>query len=400
MKKLAFLFLCVFPFMLYAQNKTDKRPADNTFDLVTWNLDWFGTAGVGPENDEEQVLQVMQTLEELHADVYVLEEVANSAYFENMLGFMEDYEGLCSPAVSGGRDGGNAQKVCFVFNRHTVKPKGLKPLLAGTPKIEDYPESFDRFWASGRYPALFSCEVEIAGQKQELKIVGIHARANRNTQSRAVYDMRKMDVQVLKDSLDKYYGNDPVILAGDFNDDVDESVVEGETRSTYWPFLNDPRHWELVTKPLSEEGRHSFIGYKNIIDHIAISDELFSHLVPGTVAVYALKNGEERFKKEVSDHLPVLCSFSFSPDVIGKKEVLEFPNRFHSDFKLSLPKALLANLKIKNEKQQILLDITGNEEELHRHLNETIALLEEGQYIIQIFIGNTAFSYKIVKMSQ
>jgi hypothetical protein len=44
--------------------------------------------------------------------------------------------------------------------------------------------------------------VTIDGNKQQINIIDLHARANTSGDAQGKYDMRKFDVEVLKDTLD------------------------------------------------------------------------------------------------------------------------------------------------------------------------------------------------------
>jgi hypothetical protein len=54
--------------------------------------------------------------------------------------------------------------------------------------------------------------VTIDGNKQQINIIDLHARANTSGDAQGKYDMRKFDVEVLKDTLDAQYPNANLIL--------------------------------------------------------------------------------------------------------------------------------------------------------------------------------------------
>jgi hypothetical protein len=63
---------------------------------------------------------------------------------------------------------------------------------------------------------------------------------NTSGDAQGKYDMRKFDVQVLKDTLDAQYSTANLILLGDYNDDVDFTVSSVPTTvSTYEAYVND-----------------------------------------------------------------------------------------------------------------------------------------------------------------
>lgn len=384
-------------------NARPINPAE-TFDLVTWNVEWFGSPAFGPADDSLQYYNVRNTLVELDADVYVLEEVVDLNYFSTLVSFMGGYSGGCSPAVSGGGEPDQAQRVCFIFKDETVKLKSLKPLLTGTQPIAGYPDTFERFWASGRLPALMECEVSINGVTRNLHIVGIHARANRQdaAEREMVYQMRKIDVGVLKDTLDTYYPDASIIVAGDFNDDVDESVVTGIKESSYKVFVDDKAQWQIPTAALSALGQKSYIGYDNVIDHVMISNELVASLGSDGSQLQLPFINIADYPNTTSDHLPVLTRFNLLEEVEGPlsmpvDSVIVYPNPTYGPIKLGISRNQKIAAHMLNMTGQEILDIKGMTDVVEDKLSKKLSKSAEGIYILRLSIGNQIKTYKIVK---
>ena len=376
-----------------------------TFDLAAWNLEWFGSETNGPVDDEKQFENASKVLNEMDADVYVLEEITNITAFERLVGSLEGYSGDCSPAVSGGGEPTNAQRICFIYKRETISLVELRPLLGGTPQIVDYPDTFERFWASGRLPALFVCDADIDGVTRRIHIIGIHARANRNgsaEERKLVYDMRKKDIEVLKDSLDQHFSLAAIIMAGDFNDDVDETVVTGLTESTYAPFINDPSHWKALSKELSDMGYKSYIGYDNVIDHVLISNELFSSAIEMGTELQLPFIDIDDYPENTSDHLPILSRFMLK-SIITANEFLEldsviiYPNPTQGNLKIDIGNENRAEVKLLNIKGQLLEMVEGNQKLIERKISKKLTNEPSGIYILKLLIGNAIKTYKIVK---
>ncbi|WP_304233864.1 DUF5689 domain-containing protein [Jiulongibacter sediminis] len=400
-------------YQLYPRNTDDiesisEIPSDPlniskeyTFDLATWNLEWFGSPSNGPQDDELQLQNAIKVMQEIDADVYVLEEITDLNKFSSLVSFLGDYSGECSPAVSGGGEPDQAQRVCFVYKNKTVSRLDLKPLLRNVPPISGYPDTFERFWASGRLPALFECEVDIDGVKRRLYIIGVHARANRSGDEKdLVYDMRKIDIQVLKDSLDQYYSQASVIMAGDYNDDVDETVVSGKSASTYKPFVDDRGQWKVLTGELSKAGHKSYIGYDDVIDHITISDELFNDYIQDGTALQLPFVEIEEYPDNTSDHLPVLSRLMLN-DVLTPVEkedsLIIYPNPTTGGLRIRMSPNQKVDAWLSDSKGTSLLFVNGFQSEIEKKLSRKMEKLNAGQYVLQLLIGNSAKSYKIVK---
>ena len=323
--------------LLYSVNVADKS---KTFNVAAWNLNWFGNLSNGPTDEALQQANVKRTLDSLRADVFVLSEVANVPAFQKLIKQMNGYKGFCSSAVSMVGNLDDAQRVCFLYRTAIVDSISAKSLLKGAINLPNYPENNpQRFWASGRLPFLFVCDATINGIKKRLHILGIHARANAGGSSATLaerelqYRQRRYDVEVLKDSLDTHYGNANVLLAGDYNDDVDETVSEitFTKESSYLKFVSDTTNYQIVTKTLSETGFRTYLSFDNVIDHISISKALKTSYVKNSAGVELPFRYLANYTTTTSDHLPVVASFQFLPPITSVSEptdgeIIVFPN--------------------------------------------------------------------------
>lgn len=311
----------------YVTGATVER--DETFDVVTWNVEWFGStaSGQGPTNVDQQLQNVKTIIEDLDADVYAFQEITSFEKFNELADALEGYEGLVSPAVSQGPDAfETGQKLTFLYKKETVELIKTKVLLEGV-KPEDlvgYPAPPDRFWASGRLPFLMEVKANINGVQQYVNLVNVHTRSNGGGESAANprYAMRRYDVNVLKDSLDQYYGNVPLILLGDFNDDLDETVADqfaatvNTSETSFINYINDPENYVPVSLTLSNAGLRSFPTFENVIDHIIVSDEMRENWLVNSERIVAPFDLVNNYSSTTSDHIPVKARFSLRCDII------------------------------------------------------------------------------------
>lgn len=293
---------------------------DKSFKLATWNTNWLGNISNGPTNETLQQRNFQQVLDSLKADVYVLEEVSNLPVFYAIIAKNTTYKGFCTTAISAGGVAADAQRVCFMYKNGVVDSVSARPLLTKATPLPNYPENNPaRFWASGRLPFLFIADANIDGVKKRLHIVGIHARANTGGTSATLdtkelqYAQRKYDVNVLKDTLDVQFPNANIILAGDYNDDVDETVSEisSTKESSYKKFVDDTKNYLVVTKQLSDNGFRSYLSQNNVIDHLMVSNELVDHYVVNSASPEMGFLYINNYVSTTSDHLPIYATFNF-----------------------------------------------------------------------------------------
>ncbi len=296
---------------------------EDTFDVATWNIEWFGDENnsppaVNPLSDPIQRDSVANVLMHLDMDVIAVEEIADDALFAELVSLLPGYDYILSDAFSNPDGSPPFQKLGFIYKTATVSPvstqallESIHPLYNGgdNSALVGYPSTPDRFFASGRLPFLMTADITINGETEQIDLVALHARANRSTDPQLRYDMRKYDVEVLKDTLDVHFADRNVILLGDYNDDVDETVADVSTTiSSFEAYVNDPLDYNVITSVLSDDGRRSFVFNTDMIDHIAITNELYPNYLDGTATVH-YEVYDNDYTRTASDHFPVSARF-------------------------------------------------------------------------------------------
>ncbi len=308
-------------------------PKEDTFDVVAWNIEWFGDennspVGQNPMSDAIQRDSTATVLRRLNADVFAVEEIADDALFAELVAQLPGYDYILSDATSNPGGSPPFQKVGFIYNTETVSVvntramfTSIHPLYNGgdDSAIADYPNDTSRFFASGRLPFLMTADVTINGVTERIDLIALHARANSGNDAQGRYDMRRYDVEVLKDSLDVNFANNKVILLGDYNDDVDETVADiPSTVSSFQEYVDDTENYTIVSSALSEAGLRSFVFRENMIDHIAITNELDDAYIENSVTVhYEVYDNDYAFT--TSDHFPVSARFLLEPEFVDNE---------------------------------------------------------------------------------
>ena len=278
------------PEYLLTFSSSNKLPPEDRFEAVTWNIEWFGSDFNGPEV-QKQMENAMQIMDSLRADLYALQEISDQARLQSMA---DGLEGSYSSHYADN----SGQSEAYIYNTETINS-----LSESLLQIDRYA------WANGRYPHLFNFEVTLNNANQRVLAINIHAKAFDDEES---YNRRKMAAEGLYDELQNEYPDTKIIFLGDYNDDVTESIYQG-AESPYQVFVDDTSNYQIVTKPLSEDGQSSMTRYDNVIDHITISDELFEQYMEGSATI---KNDVtdyiDNYGETTSDHYPVWAHFDFN----------------------------------------------------------------------------------------
>ncbi|WP_439880170.1 choice-of-anchor J domain-containing protein [Pontibacter sp. MBLB2868] len=384
-----------------------------TLDVVTWNLEWFGSTSNGPSDEDLQYANVRLGLSALNADIIALQEVVDEVKAQQLaqqLGY-----NYISEKMSW--QGSNDQIVAFMYNPAVVTVKKEKvilsklytDILANTTTLSGYPTgNSNLLWASGRLPYLVQFEANIDGVKQTYNLINIHAKAN-SGDDMVQYDRRKYDLQVLKDTLDAQYANMNLILLGDYNDDVDMSVVGTGNASTYEAFVTDEDYITL-TYNLSTTGAATYesSSLQSFLDHQIISKPLAEEYIDNSINIESqLLNLIPNYRSTTSDHLPVSARYYIQSETTTgiadatKGQFSVYPNPFVNNVKLDLPERVSnmrsISLVIYGIEGRKLLEVTGSEREVQQHLNSNLTKLSKGLYILKVEAGSEIFQSRMIK---
>lgn len=376
---------------------------NHTFDVVTWNIEWFGAPNQGPKNEALQLANVKKVIESLDADVYAFQEISEPNAFGALKALLPAYDGFMSNYPFG------SQEIAYLYKKSTVTKINQKTLLNGVTGVPN-------FWASGRLPYLLEIDATLDGITKRLHLINIHAKANENgsaAEAQNAYNRRKEDVRILKDSLDLYYATANIIMLGDYNDDIDETVADlaAERASTYQVIVDDAARYTFPTLSLSQAGLRSYISYDNVIDHIMYSNELANSYISHSARIdipfdVVGASSAEVFATTTSDHLPTIARFAFdlptgAQEESERKSFIIFPNPTSGQVSFQLPANVskTANLTLTayGLRGEILLSVSGTQEFLNAKLSNTISASSAGLYLVRVQAGGQTFLGRIMK---
>ncbi|MCX7929485.1 MAG: DUF5689 domain-containing protein [Chlorobi bacterium] len=285
----------------------DTIPKDATLDVTTWNLLWFGSTDttLGVSNKQRQFTSVRIALDTMRSDIYAFQEVVTASVLDSLaIAVQGSYQGLLAPIEQ-------QQKMAYLVNRSavTIIESGLA-VNGGS-----------QAWASGRFPFRLTARCSSGGVARRILLFNIHAKATGDsTTAQDDWRRRKTDAETFHDYLNTFYASDPVIILGDFNDDVTTSVVTPNA-TPYASFIEDSTRWRVLTKPMSELGLRSYIGSTinaRMLDHIIVSDELFGAI--HRTYLEAPNAFLSSYTSTVSDHLPVTLRIRLADIVASVSE--------------------------------------------------------------------------------
>ena len=270
----------------------------STLDVVTWNLLYFGSANAGPDDEKLQMARVRDVIKGTDADLWSVQEVTSNDTFNQLLSHLPGYAGLLAndSIVTHGSDfyTGGEQKVGIIYKSAIVSVTSAQLVLT---------ELNTAF--AGRPPLEVRIRLTLGGTTQDAVVLSLHAKASDDTAS---YNKRAAAAVGLKAYVDSVLADDLVLIPGDWNDDVDESITEGRD-TPYRMFVDDAPDWVFPTAELSEAGARSHLRHDEVIDHILGSGEAMAHYEAESALAYRVDEYIAFYLETVSDHIPVLVRF-------------------------------------------------------------------------------------------
>lgn len=297
---------------------TSIDPA-TTLEVVNWNIEWFGSAANGPTNDEQQKQNVITIFQSVNADIYALAEVVDTTRLRQVVNALSGYDMIVGnfgshtnttdPEVGSLSE---AQKLAFIYKKSLLTNISATPLLSlGVNSAADLTNPAWNYWSSGRFPYMLSADVTLNCVTRHMKFVLVHAKANTSPTATS-YDRRKKGADTLHYLLATQYPNAHIVILGDYNDDLDQSITAGFTTTSWSIFKNDPLY-SAITLPLSLAGKKSTVSHDNVIDHVVISDEVADYYLHGSANILSdVASLVNNFGSSTSDHYPVFSRYRFN----------------------------------------------------------------------------------------
>jgi hypothetical protein len=299
---------------------TSIDPA-TTLEVVNWNMEWFGSTDptLGPNNDPLQEQNARTIMQTIGADLYALVEVVDEARLASIVSQMPgyayvicDFGSHTNPNAPNPGPLSAAQKEAYVYKTSVFSNVSTAPLLSqGINSIADMTNPAYNWWSSGRFPFMMKADVTLNCVTKTVRFVAVHAKANTSPTATS-YARRKAGADTLYYTLNTLYPNDNIVILGDFNDDLDQSITAGFTTTSWDAFTTDATNYASLTLPLSLAGKKSTVTYNDVIDHVVVSNEMAPYYMPGTATILNdVTSLVNNYGNTTSDHYPVFTRYQF-----------------------------------------------------------------------------------------
>ncbi len=259
-----------------------------------WNLAGYNPVNpsLGISHDNERIKKQAEGLALLDAELVTLVEISPLEHIDRLVDelttFGVHYERKIIKQPNGNIHIGFLHKTAIEVNN--------LELLDGSEG--DY---------SGGRQALFA---DVECEKFKAKIIGVHFKSGRSASNQRIRDSQCKAVYKKIDEIRATPGSTQrtILLMGDFN------MIPGQDVSNFHHLggndvMDFVSSWDL-------QDRYSHIlekGRANLLDGFAVSRTYSTDYVRGSLRLFpmhwTMDMGREKFKDEVSDHLPFVASF-------------------------------------------------------------------------------------------
>jgi endonuclease/exonuclease/phosphatase family metal-dependent hydrolase len=325
MKKLALLLFFI-PYIGFGQINFSSQ---NSFDIITWNLEWF------PKQGAITVDSVKEIIEIINAEIIALQEINNVSEFNQLVNKLDDYDGYSTNSSN--------LNLAYLYKK-TLNIDSIYTIL-----------NLENYVFAGRFPLV----MELKYENEDYVIINNHFKCcgdgildfsdNNDEEYR-----RFSAISLMKAFVDSNYSNKNVLILGDLNDLIEENY----TNNIFTPIINDSTNYLIADKhiPFQNTVDWSYPTWPSHLDHIIINHNLFDNLSNiyqdvKTIRVDSYLGSFQIYDNIISDHLPVGINLFSNPTIINENNIkLKKKNTFFNLFgQLSNPKSNTVFIKLYND---------------------------------------------------
>ncbi len=290
---------------------------DTTFEVATWNIEWF------PKNGQITLNYLIELIEALDIDLLAIQEVDDTIIFAQLMDSLNSYEGYLESSYFAG--------LAYIYKPDIIQVNDIYEIYTTSPYWSPFPRSpmvMDFTFMNERIITInnhFKC----CGD-------GILDLDNSNDEETRRYYASNL----LKEYIDTYFPDENTIVLGDLND----VLSDDPDNNVFQQFLNDPENYLFTDFEIAagDVTGWSYPTWPSHLDHILISNELFDEFEQEGSLIQTIKideyimGGWEEYEENISDHRPVGIKLLMHSNVginnltRAAPYFMNYPNPFHS----------------------------------------------------------------------
>jgi endonuclease/exonuclease/phosphatase family metal-dependent hydrolase len=307
--KIIISFLLLNTYLLNAQIEELSFGTEDTFDVMTWNIEHF------PKNGQTTVNYVSSIIEALAVDIIAVQEVENINYFEQMVGGLESYSGYLESSWFAG--------LAYIYNHEVIEINDIYEIYTSSQYWSAFPRApmvMDLNYLNNRI-IVINNHLKCCGD-------GILDISDSGDQETRRYQANLL----LKEYIDSNFPNEKVIMLGDLNDDL----TDIPQNNVFQMFLSDSENYLFTDYDVASgtSSNWSFPTWPSHLDHIMITNELFNEFAQNDSEILTIKideylSGWSEYDENISDHRPVALKLKMEPN-LSVNDLLNSNYSFHN----------------------------------------------------------------------
>lgn len=251
------------------------RGSSNTFDILTFNLEEY------PKYGEETAQVVAELIKEMNVDIITLQEISSEEEFNKLVNRLIGWEGEYYPINNADLNLAYLYKISEI----SINKAESKVLYE------------DDYWSFPRPP--FEIHATHLPTGIEAFIINNHLKCCGGAENE---ERRRSATDSLHKYISSNYPDDPVIILGDLNDEINGGSYE---TNVFWTMVNDPDNFNFTDMSIAfgSVAWWSYTSWPSHIDHICVTNELYNNI--DTTIVYRPDRCYSDYHDVISDHRPV-----------------------------------------------------------------------------------------------
>ncbi len=254
-----------------------------TLDIVTFNLEGF------PKEGYTSVAAIASLVKAMDPDIIALQEIASQADFNRLLHLLPGWTGRFYLL-----DNDDWNLAWLIKNSEAE-------IISSSPRLLFE----DDLWAFPRPP--FEIAVRHKPRNRDIFLVNLHLKCCGGAENES---RRQLASEKLKQYLDTSRPSDPVVILGDFNDEI---ASLNPLDNPFLNFISDTAGYLFADLAIARGSAlwWSYPSYPSHIDHILVTNELAS-LIETTLVIKASPCYPD-YNAHISDHRPVMMKLRATP---------------------------------------------------------------------------------------
>ena len=272
----------------------------SSLNIATWNLNRL-TA-----QDTHRIQGIADRLEQSGLHLIALQEVEDHQTLQHLLAELQDtrYKGFIAAYIP------YNLRLAYLYDSGRIDSLDAGPLPTA---------DVTNVWAN-RLPFTFSFSVQADNQTIKITAINIHAKADIPDRWNS-YQKRLEAAEELYRYASNNFTSERLIILGDFNDDLDESIFR-QHLSPYYLFEEDNFQYQSATGNLSTNSLSTTLFNDEPIDHILLNREIFHTYTfnPARRHSPLSANSSTEDPDTLSDHYIVKSTINFNRSTKIKKD--------------------------------------------------------------------------------